>query len=211
MWVTTGHCNFYWNTISLPKMSSFFIKETAVSLVSIGLITCINTRIVIDHISFFKFSLLEFYKESSDWALVTHSRYRSQATELPSGFGAIPIGLGGFPKFWRSPICLQVLSLPSFMKATFILHLERIPWTIWPRKEPDHFSKELLLAWKVNINSLSFSGGIQIPGMTLSIMTFQTNTWLLKPQLETSPIINRTDSYWIYANTHIAMKIILTH
>ena len=49
--------------------------------------------------------------------------------------------------------------------------------------------------------------------MTLSIMTFQTKTWLMRPQLETGfmcPVMKNSDSYWIYANEHIAMEKIIT-
>ena len=100
-------------------------------------------------------------------------------------------------------------SLPSFKKATFVPCLKRQLWTTWPSKVPGHFSKGLLLASKVSLNSLRLPGDTQSPGMTLSIMTFQTETWWIKPLLETGAIIKRADSYWVYANKHIAMKIIL--
>ena len=47
---------------------------------------------------------------------------------------------------------------------------------------------------------------MQSPGMALSIKTFQTEAWLIKPHLETGAIIKRIDSYWVYANKPIAMK-----
>ena len=52
---------------------------------------------------------------------------------------------------------------------------------------------------------------MQSPGMTPLMMTFQTKTWLTKPHLEIGATINRTDSYWIYANKHIPVKITLIH
>ena len=42
--------------------------------------------------------------------------------------------------------------------------------------------------------------------MTHAIMTFQTHTWLIKTYFKTGAIIEKTHSYWFYANKRIAMK-----
>ena len=68
------------------------------------------------------------------------------------------------------------------------------------------FLQRVLSASKANLNSLKLSGDIQSLGTTLSVVTFQTKTWLIKPHLETDTIIKRIDSYWVYANKHIAVK-----
>ena len=170
-----------------------------------------TTRIFIDYLGSFKSALREFQKEPSDWALVSPSGCRSQAIQLPSGFVCSTYRFGWIPQVLKVPKMPSDSSLAIFRKATFGPYLERLPWTTWPSKVPGHFSKEISLASKINLNSLRLSGDIQSPGMILSVMTLQTKTWLIKPHLETGANIKRTDSYWVYANTYIAMKIILTH
>lgn len=81
-------------------------------------------------------------------------------------------------------------------------------------KVPDYFFQEAFIGCEVNLNSLILSGDIQSPNMSLLIMTFQSKTWLLKPQLQPSfmcIIMKVTDSYWIYANKHTIMKKKITY
>lgn len=187
-----------------PKSPSFFIRETALSPVLFwpDYLHRYNMNSN-DHMSFLKSASLECYKEISDWILIRPSGQGSQATQSPSCFACNTYSLGDFLRFLRSPKCVEVLSLTPFRKATFVPYPERPPWTFWISKVPGHFSEGLLLASSVNLNFFSLSGNIQSPGTALLITTFQTKTWLLKPQLETvfmRPVIKKLDFYWIYTN-----------
>lgn len=68
------------------------------------------------------------------------------------------------------------------------------------------FSKGLVWASKVSLNSLKLSGDIQSLCMSLLHMAFSQS--LIKG-FQLCPILKRTDSYGIYASDFIAVKIII--
>ena len=154
--------------------------------------------------SFLKSALLELCKEFLYWISISLSGKEAKLHNCHQALPGIPIGLGKFLKFSRSPKCVQVLSLSSLRKATFTPYLERLPWTIWISKVPGNLSKGLLLVVKVNLNPIKLFADIQVVGISLWNMTFQSTSWLIKPQLVTGYmclVMKKLDSSSIYVNT----------
>ena len=122
----------YWNTISPLQLPLFLSKNhikkysfTALSPVSIWSDYLYKyKRIAIDHIGSLKCPLLESYKEFPDWALISPTGWRSQATKLPSGFAFNIYNFGWVPQVLKVPQMSWGSSLPPPRKAVFTPYLD---------------------------------------------------------------------------------------
>ena len=166
----------------------------------------------IDHISSFKYVLLEFHKQPSDWVLVSPSGHRSQVTQLSYGFacntytcrfGWIPQVLKVSNMSWGSFLAIfQESNLHSLLGKTAINHTTK--------RGIRPFLQGALMGFENQLKFLKAFWRHPASGQDSFDHDIPEKDLVNKPQLETGSIVNRTDSYWIYANKLTAMKIILT-
>ena len=93
-----------------------------------------TTRIVVDHAGSSKSALLKFYKEPSDWGLVSLSGQRSQATQLPYGFACNTYRFGWIP---------QVLEVSKMSLDSFLAIFQECPfWCLHAKTAISHVTKQ---------------------------------------------------------------------
>ena len=164
-----------------------------------------HSRTAIGYINFLKSALLESDKEFSNWPLISLWGKIIQAIYLPLGFTCNTCRCE-FLKFSGSPKCPDVLPRHLPWKQPLLLTWKDC---IPIGKVTRLFLHGAFTGFKINLQFLKFWWHLE-SRYVFSQIWHSSQSCLIKAQLYS--IIQRTDSFWIYANKYIAMKILLfTH
>ena len=180
---TTEHCDFPWNLISLFKITLIVLKRDYIkSGFHFCPFICINTtKATTNHIGFVSLLCWNLHKEPSDWSFLCPFGHKIQAHNCHQAFPAVSTSL----KFLRFSLCLEVP--PCHLSEKLLSSLPgktAKPWTERPNKVARHFSSGLLLALKFHLSPPRLSVNNHSLGVAPAGMTFQSMSWLTKPQVE---------------------------
>ena len=147
-----------------------------------------TTRTVVDHVILFQICFAGFsqgtFRLNFSQPIVTQRTSHTVATWLCLQCLQVWVGSSsswGLQHVWRFLLChLQESNFCFLPEKTAVNHVTK--------QGTRPFLQGALIGFKFNFNSSRLSHDIQSPGVTLSTITFQTKTWLIKPHRETGAI-----------------------